>query len=160
MKSEVLSVKKSKNGRGVFAKRDFKSGEVVLELKGELITCYEDDDLDNRTRSNTIRYSNEMFLSPKGELGELVNHSCNPNSKIVKKSKKLFLVAIKPILKNEEVLFDYSTIIASDDIWTMRCNCGSKNCRKVVKSFNKLPKKLQSTYIKEKIVPKYILNIK
>jgi len=160
MNNKTLSIKKSKNGNGVFAKKNFKIGEVVIELKGTLITCYLDDDIDEQTRSNTIRYSNEKFLNPKGELGELINHSCNPNSKIVKKGKKLFIIAIEPILKNTEVLFDYSTIIANDDIWTMRCNCGSKNCRKIIKSFNLLPKSIQSNYIKSKIVPKHILVIK
>lgn len=160
MNDNMLSINKSKNGRGVFTKKDFKAGELVVELKGKLITCYVDDDIDDETRSNTIRYSDEKFLSPKGELGEMINHSCNPNSKLVKKGKKLFVIAIEPILKNKEVLFDYSTIIARDDIWTMKCNCGSKNCRKVIKRFNLLPKKIQSDYIKYKIVPSYILNIK
>ncbi len=159
-KYKDLFIKKSRNGNGVFTKREFKPKETILELKGKLITCYEDDNLDEKTRSNTIRYDSEMFLSPKGELGEIVNHSCDPNSKIVKRNKKLFLISIKTIGVGKELLFDYSTVLASDDIWTMRCNCGSKNCRKIIKSFNKLPKKIQSYYVNNKIIPKYILDIK
>lgn len=160
MKSKTLSVRKSKNGMGLFANKDFKINEIITEIRGNLITCDVDDDLDDKTRSNAIRFDNEEFISPEGEIGEFVNHSCNPNSKIVKKNKKLFFVAICPILENAEIVFDYSTIVAKDDIWTMKCKCGEKNCRKIVKKFNSLPKKLKNEYIESSVVPKYILRIK
>jgi SET domain-containing protein len=160
MKSKTLSVKKSKTGMGLFAEKNFKSGDLIVELKGKLITCYEDENIDEETRSNTIRFNNEKFLSPKGEIGEMVNHSCNPNSKITKKNNKLVLIAIKPIGKGTEIFFDYSTVLANDDIWTMKCKCGENNCRKVVKKFNSLSKKLRNNYIEYSIVPKYILRIK
>jgi SET domain-containing protein len=157
--SKLVFVKKSKNGRGIFAKRNIETSQMIIQIKGKLITCYEDDNLDEQTRSNTIRFNNEKFISPKGELGELINHSCNPNTKIVKKNQKLFIIAIKPIGKNAEVTFDYSTVLASDDIWKMKCNCGSKNCRKIIKKFKTLPKKIKESYIESKIVPSFILKI-
>lgn len=154
-----VKVKKSPNGRGVFAKRDFVLGETLFEIKGKLITCYEDENIDEETRSNTIRFNNGYFLSPKGNFGNFTNHSCNPNTRLVKRSSKLFIVALTNIKKGEEVNFDYSTVLAQDDVWTMKCKCGSKNCRKVVKKFNTLPAKIKKDYIARKIVPKYILNI-
>jgi uncharacterized protein len=155
-----LSIKKAKNGKGIFTKNNFKKDEVILEIQGKLITCYEDDNLDEQTRSNTIRYDQEMFLSPKGKLGNYINHSCDPNTKIIKKGEKLYIISLNLIQKNSEIFFDYSTVLARDDSWQMKCNCGSDNCRKIIKSFNKLPKKIKDFYIKNKIVPKYILAIK
>ena len=156
----IVYIKKSKNGRGLFAKRNIHKGEVISLIKGSLITCNEDDDLDEQTRSNTIRFNDEKFLNPKGEIGELINHSCSPNSKIVKASNKMYVRAIENISKDTERVFDYSTVLANDDIWQMKCNCGEKGCRKVIKMFKTLPSKTKQHYIKNKIVPKYILHIK
>jgi SET domain-containing protein len=156
----IVYIKKSKNGRGLFAKRNIQKSEVTSLIKGSLITCNEDDDLDEQTRSNTIRFNNEKFLNPKGEIGELINHSCSPNSKIVKASNKMYVRAIENISKDTEIVFDYSTVLANDDIWQMKCNCGEKGCRKVIKMFKTLPSKTKQHYIKNKIVPKYILHIK
>jgi SET domain-containing protein len=158
--SEFLAIKKSKNGKGLFAKKNFITNEKVIDLKGELITCDEDDDLDDETRSNTIRFSRELFLSPKGEVGNFINHSCNPNSKIIKKKGILSIITIHSILKGDEITFDYSTILALDDIWRMNCNCNDKACRKIVKSFYLLPIAIKRKYIKNNMVPKHILNIK
>ena len=45
----------------------------------------------------------------------------------------------------------------NEDNWEMNCKCGSKNCRKIIKNFKYLPKKIQQKYIKLKIVPDYNL---
>ena len=154
-----VAIAPSRTGDGVFAVRDFIAGETVLTLRGRLITCYEDDDIDEETRANTIRYDEEYYLSPGKTPGNYFNHSCGPNTKIVKKGKKLSVVAIVPIKKGREITFDYSTTLAHDDVWTMQCRCGAPSCRKVVKSFQKLSKKLQSAYRALEIVPEYILTI-
>ncbi len=154
----TLLVKQSRNGLGVFAMKDFAVGEVVLAITGMLITCYLDDDIDERTRDNAFRFDEEKYVSPDGDA-QFVNHSCEPNSKIVKKNNKLSIVAIRTIPKGGEIVFDYSTTLASNDIWTMKCNCGSGVCRGVVKRFTLLPKSIQERYIQENIVPKYITEL-
>lgn len=155
---DFLTVMPSRNGFGVFAQKKFEGGEVVFTVLGKLITCYLDDDIDDRTRDNTFRFDSERYVSPKG-LAEYINHSCQPNTKIIKKNRKLFVVAIQKIPKGEEVVFDYSTILARDDTWTMKCNCGSDMCRGVVKRFCLLPKALKERYVKGRIVPSYIVEL-
>ena len=157
--SKDLLVKKTRNGLGVFAKRKFLPDEIILEVKGKFLTCDEEDDLDEETRNNTYRYDEDLFISPGNTMPNFLNHSCQPNAKVVKKKKKLFVSAIHDISKGEEILFDYSTILASDDIWQMECNCGEKSCRGVVKKFKYLPASLKKKYISEKIVPDYILEL-
>lgn len=154
----VLVVRDARNGRGVFARRAIAAGETILTVRGALITCYEDDDLDETTRSNTYRYDDEQYLSPAGTVGELVNHSCQPNAKIEKRGSKLMIVARSPIQKGAEVCFDYSTILARDDSWTMQCNCGESVCRKKIRGFHLLPKPIREQYLSEHMVPAHILN--
>ncbi len=153
----LLVVKKSRNGKGVFARRAIAAGETILQVRGALITCYEDDDLDEQTRSNTYRYDEELYLSPVGTVGELLNHSCAPNAKVEKRGSHLYIVSIQPILRGVEICFDYSTILAKDDSWTMPCNCGTGACRKLVRGFHTLPKRVRDAYLSQGMVPSYII---
>ncbi|OHB04702.1 MAG: hypothetical protein A3B14_01680 [Candidatus Zambryskibacteria bacterium RIFCSPLOWO2_01_FULL_45_21] len=152
-----LVVGNSRNGKGVFASRKFFIGEKIFEIRGNFVDCYECDELDEKKRSNTFRFNKEKYISPEGELGDFINHSCNPNSRVVKIDSKLFIEAIEDIVGGEEITFDYSTILASDDIWEMKCNCGSKNCRGLIKSFHSLPEQTKQKYITLNMVPDYSL---
>jgi len=151
-----LIVKKSRNGKGVFAATNFRPNQVVFNITGPLLACDDGDGTEEIVRDNTFRYSRDLFMSPHGTAGDYFNHSCEPNTKIVKKAGKLFIVSISDIKKGEELVFDYSTIIAADDVWTISCNCGSWSCRKLVGQFRKLPKKTRERYLALKMVPKYI----
>ena len=153
-----LLVKKSRNGRGIFAKKDFLPEEIIFEVTGEFTTCDLEDEMDEKTRANTYRYDKKLYISPKGRVGDFLNHSCNPNSKVAKNNGKLFIVSIGSIPKNTECTIDYSTILATDDIWEMKCNCGSKNCRGIVKEIGSLPKKTIKKYLVSDMIPDYILN--
>lgn len=155
-----LEVKKARNGSGIFTTKLFKKGRNLFEVKGKLITCNEDDEIDEKTRNNTFRFDQDYFISPIGKIGEYLNHSCNPNSRVDKINGKIYIIAIEDLPGASEVLIDYSTIQASDDIWTMKCNCGSKNCRKTIKNIVKISKKVRAHYLKYGIIPEYILKIK
>lgn len=155
---QKIEVTKARNGLGIFAKSDFQPRDKIFEVKGAFISGDEDDDIDEKTRDNAFRFDKEKYLSPAGEVGDFLNHSCNPNSAVVKKKNKLFIVALKGIKGGAEIFIDYSTIIAQDDSWRMKCDCGDKNCRKIIKGFHSLPKNIQKKYLDLKMVPDYILN--
>jgi len=57
---------------------------------------------------------------------KFVNHSCEPNTYV----KNAQDIALRNIKKGEEITTDYS--INGVDEWELKCNCGSKNCRKIV----------------------------
>ncbi len=154
-----IEIKRTRNGQGIFAKRNFSRNETVFEVKGKLIDCDVDEEIEETVRNNAIRFDKDRYISPEGKAGDFLNHSCEPNSKIVKSKGKLFVKAIQEIKKGEEILIDYSTISASDDIWEMKCNCGAKECRGVVKQFKKLPKKIKGKYLELKMVPRHILSL-
>jgi SET domain-containing protein len=154
-----LIVKESSNGLGVFAKKVFKPEEIIFKITGTFLTCDEDENIDDAIRDNTYRFDADKYISPAGTIGDYFNHSCEPNAKIVKIKNTLYVVALQPIYLHDEIVFDYSTIIASDDIWKMTCNCGTTKCRRVVGQFRKLPKSLQKAYTYLGMVPKHILEI-
>ncbi len=156
---EYLTIKKSRNGKGVFTKQGLKPSQKILKIKGVLMTSEESNAISETVASNTYRYDNDFYISPMGEIGDYVNHSCVPNARINKIGKQLFMYTIGCIPKNTEILFDYATIIARDDIWTMRCNCGTAECRRIIGRYCKLPKSIRMYYKDKKIVPKYILDI-
>jgi hypothetical protein len=66
-----------------------------------------------------------------------VNHSCDPNAGIG--WGDLTLIARKDIAANEEITYDYLTsdLDEADDCFV--CNCGSPNCRDVIRGFRNLP---------------------
>ncbi len=151
-----LSIKKTRNGYGIFAEKDFLKGADVFEIKGKLMTLDEGEEIDEKIRDNAFRFSKDEYISPQGEIGDFLNHSCNPNSGIVKRGDKLWLIAIRNIRQGEEITLDYSTITADDDIWEMNCNCGEKECRSIIKNFETLSEELKEKYLKLKVVPGYI----
>lgn len=151
-----LKIGKSRNGKGVFAGANFLANETIYKVKGKkyhyTVLLERGGDFQN----NCYRLTENYFLSPHGTLGEFFNHSCEPNAKVGKLKSTLFLTAIKDIHKGEEICFDYSTLIAKDDIWTMKCNCGSRVCRGTIQKYTKLPKPVLKEYLRLQIIPKFI----
>lgn len=74
----------------------------------------------------TSKENGKYFLFPSPE--RYVNHSCNENTNPKNKCD----IAIKNIKKGEEITTDYK----KDDVpnLNMRCNCGSKNCKGIIKN--------------------------
>ncbi len=139
-------------GKGVFANKDFKKGEKVLTFKGETIS-YKEAFRDKHTEEHCLQVGENRYIAVTG-FEQFVNHSCDPNTGLINVNT---LIAIRDIGKDEEITFDYSTCIA--DGWEMKCTCKSKNCRKIIKDFKYLPKKIKEKYAKLKIVPRWITEV-
>ncbi len=151
-----LILKKSRNEKGVFANKSFKIGDEITRFKGKTFTFSQLPAPYNKVQDHFVQIGKKKYLGPSGGLDDFVNHSCNPNSGFKIKNKKAILVAIKSIKKDQEITWDYSTTMNEDD-FTMRCNCKSKYCRKIIKDFKYLPKKIKEKYTNLKIIPKYNL---
>ena len=139
-----IYIGKSKlHGKGIFASRKIKKGEIVFIMKGHKLNF-----LINNKKQAKIAGLNWVGLNKNEWINPLdyciyFNHSCNPNAGI-KGHVRFF--ALKNIKKDEEILFDYS-LNEADIFWHIKCNCGSKNCRKIIKSIQFLPKKTFNKYI-------------
>lgn len=112
---------------------------------------------DPRAAANCIRYDAEHYLDPRGHIGAYANHSCRPNTALFREGKRLVLRAIRRIRAWEELTHDYATLLGADDIWTMRCNCGERNCRGVVRRVDRLPPAVLRRYLRLGAVPDYVL---
>ena len=144
-------------GQGLFASRRIRVGETITDIPGRRVSADVVWDIGGALSDNAFRYGPETFLDPLDGPGRWVNHSCAPNAAVEKRGHRLFLVAASGIRAGEEIVIDYSTILGGDDIWTMRCACGSGDCRGVVRNLAKIPATVRSGYIDRGMVPGFIL---
>lgn len=147
---EKAYVNKGKLGKSIFAKRDIKKGEEILKFTGPLIT-FEQLIAKGERQGDPLQIGPGKYVDSE-EPGRSANHSCDPNAGL---KEDVVLIAIKDIGKDEEITFDYSTTM-DEDFWTMECNCGNPNCRRLVKDFKYLLKNIQQKYLKLGIVQKFI----
>ena len=155
MLNSHIILQKSRHGKAVFANKDFNKGDSIIEFRGKI---YRRKDRSKGLHSKINHYlqiGKDLYLGPSKRIDDYINHSCNPNCGI-KISDRIGLFAIKQIRKGAEITFDYSTTM-DEDYWEMDCSCGSRNCRKRIRDFKYLPKKLQRKYIEMRIVPEYII---
>jgi hypothetical protein len=150
-----LIVKNTKIGKGVFANKNYKSGEIIFEFRGKFFTYEELPVPYEKVEDHYVQIGKNLYLGPTGDMDDFFNHSCVPNAGLKINGKKVLLTAIKDIVKGDEITWDYSTTMDEDD-WEMNCQCGSKNCRRRIRDFKYLPRAVQKKYLDLRIVPKYI----
>ena len=141
-KPKVYVAKTKNTGKGIFAGRSIKKGEYIFTVKGEYkkFTIKNQKDSDSWKCTNCIAISKEKWIDPfKENFLTYTNHSCNPNAGL-RGSRRFY--AMRDIKVDEEITFDYSTS-EIDTFWDLgvECKCGEKNCRKIIKSIQFLPKK-------------------
>ncbi|MBP6856503.1 MAG: SET domain-containing protein-lysine N-methyltransferase [Candidatus Pacebacteria bacterium] len=156
----MLRIKEARNGKGLFTTTKLNKNDFVFKVVGQKVHFEKLLEIEGDSLNNSFRYSLNYYLMPsKKDLAYFINHSCEPNVRIVRKNNELEFRALHDISASDEIVFDYSTILAKDDIWTMKCNCGASCCRKTIKRYDRLPKKVLSKYLDEKMIPGYILKL-
>lgn len=100
MKSSDVYIGKGKlAGKGVYADRDFKIGEVVKHYNLKPLTQSDFDNLPDNEKMFVHSFWGEMYLFP--EPSRYTNHSPNPNTK--SDLKQMCDIAIRPIKKGEMI---------------------------------------------------------
>ena len=139
-------------GKGVFLNKDVTKDEIILRFAGKVI---KNPPGNWREGPNWLQVGYTSWIIPKPDShGSFLNHSCSPNAGLRGRST---IVAMEPIKKGEEVLFDYA-LVESYPLWYMKCYCGAKNCRKIVKPYQDLSAQRKKKY--EKYTAKYIRDMK
>jgi len=122
-----IVIKKSKiAGKGVFATRDFKKGEIVIFWDISHQISQENAKTASKEKQKYLAHINGKIIVQQ-EPAKYVNHSCDPNTN----TKNFCDVAIKDIKNGEEITSDYSSDLENNE--TMICTCGSKNCKKIIR---------------------------
>lgn len=123
-------------GKGCFAGKDFKKGDIVGEYTGEIITGEEADArYEDRDMTYLFDIEDDLYIDGDTEANPVkyINHSCEGNCEVDQQGKRVFIRAVRNIKKGDELSYDYNLQVDPDDDDPYTCNCGSKHCRGTMK---------------------------
>jgi len=128
----ALDVRRSPiHDRGLFARDPIRTGTVVVELGGRLVTTAELMALvaGSTVYIDSVTVEDDVHLVlPPNTAVHFANHSCEPNLAVIDR----YLFATKrPIAADEELTIDYDTISGAPG-QVVSCKCGSSRCRGTV----------------------------
>ncbi len=135
-------------GNGLFTSRSFKKGDAVFVMKGPTINFHPKNKEESLTLPNIVGLDKDLYIDPIYPY-VCINHRCDPNLAVG--NDGVTYIALRDISAGEELTFDYS--ISEHTDWEMDCNCGSINCRKVIRSIEKLPSGFFAKYFP--LIPPY-----
>jgi uncharacterized protein len=119
-----VSVKRSRSGLGLFATKQFKKGELIIEYIGEHLT---NDEADRRGGKYLFILNDDIVVDGKGRdnIARYVNHSCKPNAEVEidEKKKRIFIHAKKKIAPGDEIAYDYGKEYWNEYIKPHGCRC-------------------------------------
>lgn len=149
MNFEGVEVRSSgKLGRGVFALRDYRKGDTVIEGHVEKV-------IESRGEHTFTVHGVHVVLAGPACL---VNHSCDPNCMHVFNESGTFdFVARRDIEAGEQLTHDTSAYEYEVDHFSQKCLCGSENCRGEVKGWKDLTQEERES-IREYTIP-FLLHI-
>ena len=146
------------HGRGLFATTDIAKDEIVGVKGGHIVTREQLEEITPLLGPVEIQIDDDLFIAPVAEEereGSMLysNHSCDANLGI---SGEITFVALRDIAAGEVLTHDWC--ITDNGDYSLRCNCGSPNCRGTLtgKDWQRsdLQKKYSgyfSTYLQKKI---------
>jgi hypothetical protein len=118
-------------GRGVFAKRRFEPGEVVVPYapKQRRVPVDDPEAIEASATKLTLVSEEEWAIIPDTAVpgGWLCNHSCNPNAAIFSDGAGR-IVCARAITPGEEVTIFYGWVTRNEP-QRDPCRCGSPGCR-------------------------------
>jgi hypothetical protein len=128
------------HGLGVFASRQIKKGERIIEYIGERVSHdeadrrYEEkDENDSHTFLFIVDSRTVIDAGTDGNDARYFNHSCDPNCESVVEDRRVFIEALRAIGPGEELTYDYQIQREDDDPQNIdevfACRCGFPQCR-------------------------------
>ncbi|KOS21866.1 Histone-lysine N-methyltransferase ASH1L [Escovopsis weberi] len=138
----VEVIKTPDRGYGVRSNRCFEPHQIIMEYTGEIITEEECE-----RRMNEIYKDNECYYlmsfdqnmiidATTGSIARFVNHSCNPNCRMIKwivsgQPRMALFAGDRPIMTGDELTYDYNfDPFSAKNV--QKCLCGQPNCRGVL----------------------------
>ncbi len=150
-----LYVKKSKiQGQGIYTAEKIKKGEHIAFVQGTLIKKKTTSVKDALSIPLWYGITDTIWLNPENTIWRYFNHSCEPNTAIVGRTK---VIALKAIAADTEITFDYS-MSDGDLLWEMPCSCKTASCRKKIHSIQRIPEKVFRSHMPH--VPTYFKQLR
>ena len=151
MYTQHLKRKQSKVGLGVFTDMNIPANVPILEFGGEVYNK------EIPPGQDVLQIGPNIYLSPSGNIGDKVKHSCSPNCHVHIVGTRAFLYSTYVIVADTELTFDYSANSTdTTDSWQMQCNCGSFNCRKIISGFHYLSDSVKDEYKQKGLIPLFM----
>ena len=126
-KIESWAVKKSMAGLGLFAQRDFKKGDFIIEYTGKKIT-HEAADRKGGLYLFTLNDQWVLDGTNRKYKARYLNHSCRPNCEaVIEDESYIMIYARKKIRDGNELTFNYGKEYFEDIIRVKGCRC--EKCR-------------------------------
>ena len=114
-------VKKSPiHGKGIYAKENIPADELIMIIKGEVITGKECERREEEENNVYIFWNGRYYIdTARTKKIKYINHDCDPNCDVLDRDKEsLNLVSAREIKKGEEITIDYGYEEIYED-----CNC-------------------------------------
>jgi uncharacterized protein len=143
--SLTITIHNSKiHGSGMFAKTNIRKGDIVFIKGGYILT--RNELFSSEKIGSYLPIDDNYFIGSRSKDEEIgiklfVNHSCEPNCGL---RGEITFVAMRDVLKDEELTCDYAMI--DNDDYEFICNCGSASCRKLVTGHDWKIKDIQRKY--------------
>ncbi|MDR5816185.1 MULTISPECIES: SET domain-containing protein [unclassified Caballeronia] len=128
------------HGRGVFALADLSPGTLLLEYKGLRVSWKEAQ----RVHARSSPEDGHTFLfglddgsvidgARGGNSARWLNHSCAPNCEAEQDGERVFIRAISPIERGQELFIDYRLTVDGRRTAAVKqlyaCRCLASACR-------------------------------
>jgi SET domain-containing protein len=140
------------HGNGVFAARKISAGKRIIEYTGERVDW---DETCRRTEAKGGPINHTFFFTlnngllidggAQGNDARYINHSCEPNCEAVEEDDRVFIHALRPIDKGEELNYNYGLIYEARHTKKVKkafaCLCGAPSCTGVMLAPKKKKKK-------------------
>ena len=118
------------HGNGLFTSTDISKNEIIMVIKGEVISADECVRRENEEDNVYIFWVDDNCYIDTAMTDKIkyINHNCDFNCDIIDRDEKsLYLVAYRDINKGEELTIDYGY----DEIYEY-CNCDKCVYRKAI----------------------------
>lgn len=119
---ELVSVKRSKTGLGLFAACDISKETKIIQYTGERILR---SDLERHKGKYLFTLNKRYTIDGKSRdnLARYANHSCRPNAYTEVIRGKIWIIAKRKIKESEEITYDYGKEYFEQFIKPKGCNC-------------------------------------
>ena len=113
-------------GRGLFAARAFRAGEVVATYRGPVVTRRPGPDAEGRIHALELEPGRWIDGADPANLARFANHACEPTAEAVRTGEVVELRALADLPPGAEITFDYG--FGLGDALGNPCGCGAAGC--------------------------------